>query len=170
MYRFTQIVNINFIILKPRPLHLLNMTPTDNLETTDIFYRLTHLMQLKKLTPYAFSKELGFSKPAKLYAILHKKAKPSFDTLLTIATRYDDVSCDWLLRGLGEPVRVLEMTPIIVRDNRASDSELQMATERHNMMQKQLEDRNETIELLKQQIMLLREVIQRDLRRNEEHV
>ena len=73
--------------------------------TDDIHGRLDYVMKAKGLTPYAFSKQLGYSRPAKLYSILKRKTKPSFDTLVTVLETYPEVSSDWLLMGKGSPFR-----------------------------------------------------------------
>jgi hypothetical protein len=117
----------------------------------DIHECIEYLMQKKGMTVYGFSKELGFDKPAKLYTILNRRTKPSFDTLTSIVRRFEDVNGNWLLRGTGEP--------FIKQKDEASLGQLELLKERNRNMEKQIAERDETIELLKQQIMILREVI-----------
>lgn len=117
----------------------------------DIHECIEYLMHNKGMTVYGFSKELGFDKPAKLYTILNRRTKPSFDTLASIARRFEDVNGNWLLRGVGEP--------FVKTQNEVSQGHLELVKERNRDLERQVSDREETIELLKQQIMILREVI-----------
>ncbi len=117
----------------------------------DIHECIEFLLQDKGMTVYGLSKELGFDKPAKLYTILNRRTKPSYDTLVSITNRFEDLNGDWLLRGTGEP--------FISSSSNASKDQSDFLSERNRNLEKQIADRNETIELLKQQIMILREVI-----------
>jgi hypothetical protein len=145
--------------------------PLQTTPSTDIYDRLTHLMNHKQLTAYRFSKELGFDKPAKLYAILRRKTKPSFETLVTIATTYDDIDCNWLLRGTGEAFRDdsvsvtdpagPELLLTLKEAASAAEPESRMArlTERTEALQQQLSDRDDVITHLKEEIFFLRELV-----------
>lgn len=117
----------------------------------DIHECLEFILKEKGMTIYALSKELGFDKPAKLYTILNRKTKPSFETLVSITQRFKDLNGDWLLRGTGEPF----LRPAADIPN----GQLEVAKERIRSLETQVDDRDETIELLKQQILILREVI-----------
>ncbi|GHB76407.1 hypothetical protein [Persicitalea jodogahamensis] len=117
----------------------------------DIHECIEFLLQDKGMTVYGLSKELGFDKPAKLYTILNRRTKPSYDTLVSITNRFENLNGDWLLRGKGEP--------FINSSTSVSKDQPDFLSERNRNLEKQLADRNETIELLKQQIMILREVI-----------
>lgn len=152
---------------------LLTKTPAPS---NDIYGRLSYLIHAKKLTPYGFSKQLGFDKPAKLYTILRGKVKPSFDTLLAVVTTFDDVNTDWLLKGTGEPLRVLASLSLRTEiDGQIIETTAEMATtaavgtdaqavailqEKNKGMERLLDEREQTIALLKEQIVVLREVIQ----------
>ncbi|WP_247236316.1 hypothetical protein [Telluribacter sp. SYSU D00476] len=140
---------------------------TDN--PSDIYGCLEYIMASKGLTAYALSKELGFDKPAKLYTILRRKTKPSYETLISIVNRFDDINGDWLLRGSGEPFKSRQSHPAnksaestSQADSAAPSNEVIVLRERNNMLERQLSDRDDTIQLLKQQIMILREVIHRE--------
>lgn len=117
----------------------------------DIYQCIEFLLKEKDMTIYALSKELGFDKPAKLYTILNRKTKPSYDTLMSITQRFKDLNGDWLLRGMG--------SPFLHPAGGAPEGLIEVMKERNNSLQRQLNDRDETIELLKQQILILREVI-----------
>lgn len=117
----------------------------------DIHQCIEFLLQDKGMTVYGLSKELGFDKPAKLYTILNRRTKPSYDTLVSITNRFEDLNGDWLLRGTGEPFNKL--------NGSAPKGQPEFLSERNRHLEKQIADRNDTIELLKQQIMILREVI-----------
>lgn len=135
----------------------------------DIYERLDYLMKAKNLTAYRLSKELGYSKPGTFYAILSRKVKPSYDTLTAILTKYDDLNGDWLLRGTGEAFKnsassaLLEATEtrreVVISD---SQPNTQLLQERIAALEQQLRDREEIIALLKQQILLLKELAQRN--------
>ena len=118
----------------------------------DIHECIEFIMQSKGMTVYALSKELGFDKPAKLYTILNRRTKPSYETLVSITRRFEDLNGDWLLRGTGSAFNSSHKhdTP---------DNQTELLHERNRSLQTQIADRDETIELLKQQIMILREVI-----------
>ncbi|GAB2778752.1 hypothetical protein GCM10027275_22760 [Rhabdobacter roseus] len=148
-------------------------TPTPTPKVNDIHECLEHIMQQKGLTAYALSKELGFDKPAKLYTILRRKTKPSYETLVSILTRFEDLNGDWLLRGKGEPFKttqthIVSQNPdgskvsITTSEQSGPSTEALVLRERAHMLEKQLGDREDTIQLLKQQIMILREVIHRE--------
>jgi transcriptional regulator with XRE-family HTH domain len=141
-------------------------------DTKTIFNRLAYLIESKKMTPYGFSKELGFDKPAKLYTILRGKVRPSYDTLETILTKFEDVSAEWLLRGYGDPVRIINTLTVKEKDGMTSieaTSQLTASNNHHDKMlleeqkkglERLLDEREQTILLLKDQILILREVIQ----------
>ena len=149
--------------------------PNSAAPLNDIYGRLSFLIHAKKLTPYGFSKQLGFDKPAKLYTILRGKVKPSFDTLLAVVTTFEDVNADWLLKGTGEPLRVLaslslkteiegqifETTAEIATAAVGGDAQaVAVLQEKNKGMERLLDEREQTIALLKEQIVVLREVIQ----------
>lgn len=52
-----------------------------------------------------FSREIGFARPDNVYKVLEGKANPSWDTLIRIASRYEEVSADFLLRGRGDVIK-----------------------------------------------------------------
>ncbi len=118
----------------------------------DIHECIEFILQSKGITVYALSKELGFDKPAKLYTILNRRTKPSYETLVSITRRFEDLNGDWLLRGTGSPF-------VNSKNNDLPDNQTELLRERNRGLQTQIADRDETIELLKQQIMILREVI-----------
>jgi len=51
------------------------------------------------LSPLAFARLLGYSRADKIYNILNKKNKPSFDILADITTKFETVNIEWLLTG-----------------------------------------------------------------------
>jgi hypothetical protein len=151
----------------------MSRSTSDTSAPRDIYACLEHIMETKGLTAYALSKELGFDKPAKLYTILRRKTKPSYETLISILNRFDDINGDWLLRGAGEPFKTTHTQVETTQPNAATvtisqtehtgtSSETLVLRERTSMLERQLSDRDETIQLLKQQIMILREVIHRE--------
>ncbi len=117
----------------------------------DIHECIEFLLEDKGMTVYGLSKELGFDKPAKLYTILNRRTKPSFDTLVSITNRFEEINGDWLLRGTGEP--------FIGQNGDVSKKQSDFLGERNRHLEKQIADRNDTIELLRQQILILREMV-----------
>lgn len=117
----------------------------------DIHECIEFILENKGMTVYGLSKELGFDKPAKLYTILNRHTKPSYATLVSIINRFENLNGDWLLRGKGEPF------------NKINGSEpkdpSEFLSERNRNLEKQIADRNDTIELLRQQILILREMV-----------
>lgn len=118
----------------------------------DIHECIEFIMQTQGMTVYALSKELGFDKPAKLYSILNRRTRPSYETLVSITRRFEDLNGDWLLRGTGSAFASS-------KENDPPNNSTELLHERNRSLQTQIADRDETIELLKQQIMILREVI-----------
>jgi len=117
----------------------------------DIHGCLEFLLDNKGMTVYGLSKELGFDKPAKLYSILNRRTKPSYATLTSLTNQFEDLNGDWLLRGTGEPFH---------RPNsELSKSQLDLLKERNRQLEKQVADRDDTIELLRQQVLILREMV-----------
>jgi hypothetical protein len=51
-----------------------------------------------------FSREIGNERPDNIYKILEGKTNPNWDTLIRIATRFEEISADFLLRGKGEVI------------------------------------------------------------------
>ena len=143
-------------------------------DTKTIFTRLAYVIESRKMTPYGFSKELGFDKPAKLYTILRGKVRPSYDTLETILTKFEDISAEWLLRGSGDPVRIIntvsvkgsdgttsiEATSQLTTNSHLHDNKVQLLEEQKKGLERLLDEREQTIILLKDQILILREVLQ----------
>ncbi len=134
----------------------------------DIYERLDYLMKAKNLTVYRLSKELGYAKPGTFYAIRSRKVKPSYDTLTAILTRYDDLNGDWLLRGIGDAFKADASTALLRAAEShqdlsgLDDSPTQALHERITSLEQQLRDREEIIALLKQQILLMKELAQRN--------
>jgi hypothetical protein len=52
-----------------------------------------------------FSREIGNARPDNIYKVLEGKANPGWDTLIRIATRFEELSADFLLRGKGDVFR-----------------------------------------------------------------
>lgn len=117
----------------------------------DIHGCLEFLLNNKGMTVYGLSKELGFDKPAKLYSILNRRTRPSYATLTSLTSQFEDLNGDWLLRGTGEPFH----RP----DRELSNSQLDSLKERNRQLEKQVADRDDTIELLRQQVLILREMV-----------
>ncbi len=60
--------------------------------------RLKQVFDALGITIYQISKELG-ENPSKFYNILNGRAKPSYDTIMSLLTCYPQISSDFLIRG-----------------------------------------------------------------------
>ncbi|GAB3565027.1 hypothetical protein GCM10027578_11580 [Spirosoma luteolum] len=67
-------------------------------KTVDIQNRLKLVFDALGITIYQIAKELG-ENPSKFYNILNGRAKPSYDTMMSLLTCYPQISADYLIRG-----------------------------------------------------------------------
>ena len=71
-----------------------------NIEATETIQdRLKHVFDGLGMTIYQISKDLG-ENPSKFYNILSGRAKPSYDTIMSLLACYPQIRADYLLRGL----------------------------------------------------------------------
>jgi transcriptional regulator with XRE-family HTH domain len=61
--------------------------------------RLKLVFDALGITIYQIAKELG-ENPSKFYNILNGRAKPSYDTIMSLLTCYPQISADYLIRGM----------------------------------------------------------------------
>ncbi len=61
--------------------------------------RLKQVFDALGITIYQIAKELG-ENPSKFYNILNGRAKPSYDTIMSLLACYPQISADYLIRGL----------------------------------------------------------------------
>ncbi|GAB3500669.1 helix-turn-helix transcriptional regulator [Spirosoma knui] len=61
--------------------------------------RLKHIFDALGITIYQIAKELG-ENPSKFYNILNGRAKPSYDTIMSLLACYPQISADYLIRGI----------------------------------------------------------------------
>jgi len=61
--------------------------------------RLKQVFDALGITIYQIAKELG-ENPSKFYNILNGRAKPSYDTIMSLLTCYPQISADYLIRGM----------------------------------------------------------------------
>lgn len=66
----------------------------------DFSTRLDQLIQYLQITPYKLAKEIGTSESV-ISNVRAGRNKPSFDLLSKILNKYEVVSGDWLLTGVG---------------------------------------------------------------------
>lgn len=76
-----------------------------NKEYDNYSERLELIISELNLNPLAFSRLLGYSRADKIYNVLNKKNKPSFDILADITRMFVNVNIDWLLTGIGNPFK-----------------------------------------------------------------
>ncbi len=72
---------------------------TDMSKPMDIQDRLKHIFDALGITIYQIAKELG-ENPSKFYNILNGRAKPSYDTMMSLLACYPQISADYLIRGI----------------------------------------------------------------------
>lgn len=70
-----------------------------------IQYRLRQLFDELGLTIYQIAKDTN-ENPSKFYNILNGRAKPSYDTLLTLLDQYPQISADYIFRGV-KPILIV---------------------------------------------------------------
>ncbi|WP_338873671.1 S24 family peptidase [Spirosoma sp. SC4-14] len=68
-------------------------------EAVTIQDRLKHVFDALGITIYQIAKELG-ENPSKFYNILNGRAKPSYDTIMSLLACYPQISADYLIRGI----------------------------------------------------------------------
>jgi phage repressor protein C with HTH and peptisase S24 domain len=68
-------------------------------EAVSIQDRLKHVFDALGITIYQIAKELG-ENPSKFYNILNGRAKPSYDTIMSLLACYPQISADYLIRGI----------------------------------------------------------------------
>jgi repressor LexA len=61
--------------------------------------RLKQVFDALGITIYQIAKELG-ENPSKFYNILNGRAKPSYDTIMSLLACYPQISADFLIRGI----------------------------------------------------------------------
>lgn len=61
--------------------------------------RLKQVFEALGITIYQIAKELG-ENPSKFYNILNGRAKPSYDTIMSLLACYPQISADFLIRGI----------------------------------------------------------------------
>jgi hypothetical protein len=125
----------------------------------DIADRLQEFLDYLQLNTHQFAKELGYERSEKIYGILHKKFKPSYDTLMDILLRFPELSAEWLFRGEGEmfvrkePVSQQTLEMGLLKEKLRSLESLQ--TEKD----KQLTDKERMIAILEKQVNLLEKML-----------
>ena len=67
--------------------------------TVSIQERLKQVFDALGITIYQIAKELG-ENPSKFYNILNGRAKPSYDTIMSLLACYPQISADYLIRGI----------------------------------------------------------------------
>ena len=67
--------------------------------TMSVQTRLKQVFDALGITIYQIAKELG-ENPSKFYNILNGRAKPSYDTIMSLLACYPQISADYLIRGI----------------------------------------------------------------------
>lgn len=82
--------------------------PVDN---ESIQHRLRQLFDQLGLTIYQIAKDTN-ENPSKFYNILNGRAKPSYDTILTLLDRYPQISADYIFRGV-KPILTVDTSNVL---------------------------------------------------------
>lgn len=107
--------------------------------------RLAYFIELVGMRPAEFSREVGYKRPDKIYHAIDNKFKLSLESLEEVAARFPELNLDWLIRGVGEPLKSNEPKPI------PNPNELLVLIEKQFVLQQ------EAMELLRQQLQVVRE-------------
>lgn len=67
----------------------------------DVSERLKELITMLNISPYEFSKVLGYKSPDSIYHILNGKQSLSRSMIENINTKYSQVNINWVLFGKG---------------------------------------------------------------------
>ena len=121
----------------------------------EISDRLNELLLVLKLNPNQFAKELGYERPEKIYGILNKKFKPSFETLMDILLRYEQVNANWLLKGEGRMFQDEQQAISNASNNTLEAQKLKWLEAQIAEKDKQLADKERIIAILEKQVALL---------------
>jgi len=79
---------------------------------TSIQDRLKQVFDSLGITIYQIAKELG-ENPSKFYNILNGRAKPSYDTIMSLLACYPQISADYLIRGILPVLNTPEANAVV---------------------------------------------------------
>ncbi|CCH56261.1 putative phage repressor [Fibrisoma limi BUZ 3] len=82
-------------------------------DAVSIQERLKQVFDALGLTIYQIAKELG-ENPSKFYNILNGRAKPSYDTIMSLLACYPQINADFLLRGLSPVLNDPETNAVLL--------------------------------------------------------
>lgn len=106
--------------------------------------RLQIIIDNLKLTPNAFSKEIGLERPEIIYNVLKGKNGLSRKLASLITTKYTNISYAWLLSGEGSPfVENVLNEPMAEYSNELKDNSI-------NDLLKQIKDKDRLIATLEE--------------------
>ena len=75
--------------------------------------RLKQVFDALGITIYQIAKELG-ENPSKFYNILNGRAKPSYDTIMSLLACYPQISADFLIRGIQPVLNKPENNAVLI--------------------------------------------------------
>ena len=84
--------------------------------TMSVQNRLKQVFDALGITIYQIAKELG-ENPSKFYNILNGRAKPSYDTIMSLLACYPQISADYLIRGILPVLNSPEANAVMATTN-----------------------------------------------------
>ena len=100
--------------------------------------RIRVLIQYTTLTDNAFAKAIGVTQSV-IASMFQRKTEPSSKLITAILTAYEDVSAEWLLRGVGE---------MLISENKSDDKNqkrMDLMLDTMSSMQEAINEKNKTI-------------------------
>lgn len=90
---------------------------SEKIDTTmSIQDRLKQVFEALGITIYQIAKELG-ENPSKFYNILNGRAKPSYDTIMSLLACYPQISADFLIRGILPVLNQPEPNAVVMQSD-----------------------------------------------------
>ena len=128
---------------------------------TTVHERIKLLMETFDMNVYKFAKEIGEDRAEKFYNIIKGKMKPNFDTMNDIGQRFPEVNFDWLIMDRGAMLLTNLPQPSDPEPIDEPQPPSLLFVSRIEMLEQQLADRDKMIELLKSEVVFLREVVKK---------
>lgn len=102
--------------------------------------RVKILIKELDFNPNSFSSELGITPPIIYNIVGGKRNKPSFDLLVKICNKFEQVNLDWLVLGTGDMFRgVIEEHENIEISDKTSQNALDLLEKEFQALESELE-------------------------------
>lgn len=80
-------------------------------QMSDIFKRISKVIEKEGLNPTSFSKKIGVSDQVIRNIVTNERNKPGFDVLVAIIQTFDWLNSEWLITGKGEMLKLEDNQP-----------------------------------------------------------